>query len=141
MSGRARRLAVAACAATALLAASCAPADNAGRNPQPNGSREVLRTGHWRGAVQSTRVDFYVDRIAPGDVAIHVNGGLISTTLKDSPEHPIAFTDRPTTCKRKPDGRSFDCLRYKDMHVDNGFLCGVYQLYGQTLRPCFAPVR
>jgi hypothetical protein len=107
----------------------------------PNGSREPLQTGHWRGVVQSTLVDFYVDRLSAKDVAIHVNGGLINTTVKDSPEHPVAFVDHPTTCKRNPDGRSFDCARYKDMHIDNGFLCGTYRLPGETLRPCFAPFR
>ena len=49
----------------------------------------------------------------------------------------MTFTDRPTTCKINPDNISFDCLRYKGMHIDNGFLCGIYGLYGQVYHPCF----
>jgi len=109
--------------------------------PQPNGGRLPLKAGHWAGTMQSNLVNFYIDSIASDHVAIHLNGGSISPTAKNTPGNPVSFSDRPTTCKRNADGVSFDCLRYKDMHIDNGFLCGVYQLYGQVFYPCFASVQ
>ena len=127
-------------AATALLLGACAP-ESTPPARAPNGSRLVLQSGHWRGPVQQTMVDFRIDGVAVDKVAIRVSGWLLDPTIKNSPEHPTTFADRPTTCKRNPDGRSFDCLRYQDMHVDNGFLCGVYTLRDASSRICFPPIR
>jgi hypothetical protein len=107
---------------------------------QPNGSREMLRTGHWAGTIQSTLINFYINRVMGDRVAIQLNGGIITPGAHNTPGNPVSFTDRPTTCRRRPDGVTFDCLRYKDMHIDNGFLCGTYVLYGEVFHPCFAPV-
>jgi hypothetical protein len=127
-------------AAASLLTCSCAQDDLPGRVRAPTGSRLVLQSGHWRGPVRQTMVDFRVDSVAVDKVGIRVSGWLLDPTIKNSPEHPTTFADRPTTCKRKPDGRSFDCARYTDMHIDNGFLCGVYTLRDDTSRICFPPV-
>lgn len=128
--------------ALALAIAACAPKPPPpAPAPQPNGSREALRTGHWAGRIQSTLINFYIDGVLPDRVAISLNGGVITPGARNTPGNPVSFTDRPTTCRRRPDGVSFDCLRYKDMHIDNGFLCGTYVLYGEVFRPCFAPVR
>lgn len=133
------RLAVFAVAALVLLA-SCAPQQPAVAPPrQPNGSREALRPGYWQGMVKTTLVNFYIDRLTADGVAVHINGGVLSPQ-RDSPSHPVSFTDRPKTCQRSIDGLSFDCLRYRSMHVDNGFLCGYYTLEKDIFPICFAPV-
>ncbi len=91
--------------------------------------------------LQTMRIDFHIDRISNRRGASRLSGGSLDPNARNRPGSPVTFTDRPTTCKRNPDGVSFDCLRYKDMHIDNGFLCGTYILYDQVFRPCFAPVR
>jgi len=128
-----------------LLACLMLCACGAGRRPyvpppEPNGSRIALTAGHWTGTMGETYVNFNIDRVTDTRVAININGGLSSPTAHNMPGNPVTFTDRPTTCKRSRDGLSFDCLRYKDMHIDNGFLCGTYRLYGSVYHPCFAPV-
>jgi hypothetical protein len=97
-----------------------------------------LHAGYWRGLVKTTLVNFYIDRVAGDNIAVHINGGVLSP-LKDSPANPVSFTDRPKTCRRSVDGLSFDCFRYRNMHIDNGFLCGYYTLGKEILQICFPP--
>ncbi len=108
--------------------------------PGPNGSFLPLRTGHWAGIMGTWRIDFFVDRVLPDRVAIHLVGGSIDPNAHNTPGNPVSFTDRPTTCPIDTGGLSFDCLRYKGMHVDNGFLCGTYILYGESRHICFEPI-
>lgn len=124
--------------ATALLCACTAPPQRT-PPPAPNGTVQALRPGHWRGVVKSTLVDFYIAQVSPGSVAVRLNGGVL-TPLKDSPEHPVSFVDRPRNCARNADGYSFRCTRYQGMHIDNGFLCCSYRFGAETLHVCFAPV-
>lgn len=127
--------------AVLLLVSACHPKPGIPPVPQPNGSRLALAPGHWTGTMGETYVNFNIDRVTPTGVAININGGLSSPYARNTPGHPVTFTDRPTTCKINPDGRSFDCLRYKDMHIDNGLLCGVYILRSEVYHPCFVPLR
>jgi hypothetical protein len=86
-----------------------------------------------------TMIDFRVDRVSPAEVDVRISGSVINP----SPQLPVMqtyFYDRPKVCKRRPDGRTFDCPRYTDMHIDNGLLCGSYVLDSQAFRPCFRPV-
>ena len=128
----------------AMLVSSCSPEPArypAGRRPL--GVREALRPGHWRGPVNMTEVDFYIDRVLPGTVAIHVSGTVLRQANRSLAASGVDnyFYDRPRSCKRAADGRTFDCTRYTDMHIDNGLLCGVYEAPGQVFRPCFEPVQ
>ena len=51
--------------AAALLLVSCAPeTDTYPAARKPTGVREALRTGHWRGPVGQTEVDFTIDQVA-----------------------------------------------------------------------------
>jgi hypothetical protein len=128
----------------ALLVSACSPDPT--HYPiarQPLGVREALHPGHWRGPVNMTEVDFYIDRVLPATVAIHVSGTVLRQANRSLETSGVQnyFYDRPRTCKRTVDGKSFDCTRYTDMHIDNGLLCGVYEAPEQVLRPCFEPVQ
>jgi hypothetical protein len=126
-----------------LLISSCTP-----QSPhypparKPLGVREALRTGHWRGPINMTEVDFYIDQVAATTVAVHVSGTVLRQANKSLETSGVQnyFYDRPRTCKIIADGRSFDCTRYTDMHIDNGLLCGVYAAPDQVVRPCLEPV-
>jgi hypothetical protein len=129
-------------AVVALLSGSC---DDAQRSyppaRKPLGIREVLRPGHWRGPIDMTQVDFYIDQVAPAAVSIHVSGTVLRQANRSlqTPGIDNFFYDRPRTCKRVADGKAFDCTRYTDMHIDNGLLCGVYEAPGRVFRPCLEP--
>ena len=104
---------------------------------------EPLRQGHWRGPVNMTEVDFYVDRVSPTTVSIHVSGTVLHQANRSyaSSDAQNYFYDRPRTCKRIAAGRAFDCTRYTDMHIDNGLLCGVYEAPDQVYRLCLDPAQ
>ena len=89
-----------------------------------------------------TSVDFVVDQVSPATVSVRVSGTVLRQANRSLQTSGIDnyFYDRPRTCKRTADGRSFDCTRYTDMHIDNGFLCGVYEAPEQVYRPCLDPV-
>ena len=90
-----------------------------------------------------TEIDYYIDQVQPNLVAVHVSGTVLrqaNRSLQSTSSVDNYFYDRPRTCKRTADGKSFDCTRYVDMHIDNGLLCGVYEAPGQVYRPCFEPV-
>jgi len=140
-----RRTHIALCAvlAAAFLASSCSDTDR--RHPavrQPIGEREPLRTGHWRGQIGMTEVDFSIDQVAAATVSVRVSGSVLRQAGQPKPASALDsyFYDRPRSCKRTSDGRSFDCTRYTDMHINNGQLCGLYEASGQVYRPCFDPV-
>ncbi|HZK90123.1 MAG TPA: hypothetical protein VFC56_08265 [Stellaceae bacterium] len=129
--------------AATLLVSSCSP--EPARYPaarRPLGVREALHPGHWRGPVNMTEVDFFIDRVLPAAVAVHVSGTVQRQGNRSLETSSLQnyFYDRPRTCKRIAGGTSFDCTRYTDMHIDNGLLCGVYQAPDQVVRPCFEPV-
>lgn len=134
----ARRAAAGLALIAALTTGSCGP------NPkpafQPNGTIMPLRAGYWAGPMGGNRVDFHVERVMADRVAIRISGAKLDPNARNEPGNPVTFSDRPTTCRINRDNTSFDCLRYKDMHIDNGFLCGSYGLYGQVYHPCFAPM-
>jgi hypothetical protein len=125
--------------AAALVLGSCGSPPKPAP-PRPNGSLQPLRAGYWAGPMGENRIDFHIDKVLADKVAIHISGGSLDPNARNKPGQPVTFGDRPTTCQINRDGTSFDCLRYKSMHVDNGFLCGVYGLYGQVFHPCFAPM-
>jgi hypothetical protein len=130
--------------AAALFLTSCSP-EPGPRYPaarQPTGVREALHPGHWRGPVAQTEVDFFIDQVLPASVAIHVSGQVLRQANRSYQGSSLDsyFYDRPRTCKRTADGKSFDCTRYTDMHIDNGLLCGVYEAPGQVIRLCLEPV-
>jgi hypothetical protein len=130
--------------AGALLVGSCSSQETA-RYPaarRPLGVREALHPGHWRGPIGMTEVDYYIDQVSPTMVSIHVSGTVLRQANRsfDASSLQNYFYDRPRTCKRTTDGRSFDCTRYTDMHIDNGLLCGVYEAPDQVYRPCLEPV-
>ena len=129
--------------AAALLVVSCAPPPPEKPPAAPLGIREPLRPGYWQGAVGETMVDFHIDRVSPQQVSIHISGNMIRPYPKEMEKqgYQSYFYDRPTTCAVRADGHSFDCTRYKDMHIDNNFLCGNYSLYNQTYHPCLSPMR
>jgi len=134
----ARRAGAALVLAAALMTGSCAPHPKAVY--QPNGTIMPLRAGYWAGPMGTNRIDFHVERVMADRVAIRISGSKLDPNARNQPGDPVTFSDRPTTCRINADNTSFDCLRYKDMHIDNGFLCGNYALYGQTYNPCFAPM-
>jgi hypothetical protein len=127
----------------ALFITSCSP-EPAHYPPvrRPLGVREPLHQGHWRGQVAMTLVDFYIDQVSPTAVSVHVSGTVLRQANRSLQTSGVEnyFYDRPRTCKRTADGKSFDCTRYTDMHIDNGLLCGVYEAPGQVYRPCLEPV-
>jgi len=144
MVGLLQKVAAGLLIATALLASSCSSQSERSYPParKPVGAREPLRQGHWRGPVAMTEVDFYIDRVSATTVSIHVSGMVLRQVNRSLENSGVQnyFYDRPRTCKRTADGRSFDCTRYTDMHIDNGLLCGVYEAPDQVFRPCLAPV-
>ena len=126
----------------ALLVSSCSPeAPHYPPTPKPLGVREPLHQGHWRGPIDMTEVDFYIDQVSPATVSVHVSGTVLRQANRSFESSGVQnyFYDRPRTCKRIADGRSFDCTRYLDMHIDNGLLCGVYEAPSQVFRPCLEP--
>jgi len=128
----------------AFFACSCS-SENVARYPavrQPLGQRQALHPGLWRGQVGMTLIDFRIDQVLPAAVAVRVSGTVLRLANQPKPASALDtyFYDRPRTCKLTADGRSFDCTRYVDMHIDNGLLCGVYQAPNEALRPCLQPV-
>jgi hypothetical protein len=125
------------------LLCSCSP-DEARYAPvrAPLGAREALHPGHWSGPIGQTQVDFSIDQVLPTTVAIHVSGTVLRQANRSLQTAGVDnyFYDRPRSCKRTADGKSFDCTRYTDMHIDNGLLCGVYDAPDQVYRPCLQPV-
>jgi hypothetical protein len=109
---------------------------------RPLGVREPLHPGHWRGPVGQTEVDYFVDQVAATTVSVRVSGTVLRQANRsyDSSSLQDYFYDRPRSCKRTGDGKSFDCTRYTDMHIDNGLLCGVYAAPDQVYQPCLEPV-
>lgn len=130
--------------AAALLVGSCSSPPQHHYPPvrHPTGDREPLHTGHWRGPVGMTEVDYIVDQVTPTTVVVKVSGTVLHQANRsyDASSPNNYFYDRPRNCKRTADGRSFDCTRYTDMHIDNGLLCGVYAAPDQVYRPCLEPV-
>jgi hypothetical protein len=130
--------------AAALLVGSCSSEPQRDYPPvrKPLGVREPLRQGHWRGPVNMTEVDFFIDQVSATTVSIHVSGTILRQANRslESSDAQNYFYDRPRTCKRTADGRTFDCTRYTDMHIDNGLLCGVYDAPDRVYRPCLEPV-
>jgi hypothetical protein len=129
--------------AAALLATSCSQDEV--RYPaarRPLGTREALHAGHWRGQVGMTQVDYVIDQVAPTTVSVRVSGTVLRQANRSLQTSSVDnyFYDRPRTCKRIADGKTFDCSRYTDMHIDNGLLCGVYQAPDQAYHPCLEPV-
>jgi hypothetical protein len=112
------------------------------RARHPIGDREPLHPGHWRGPVGMTEVDYIIDQVTPLAVTVRVSGVVLHQANRsyDTSSTQNYFYDRPRSCKRTADGRSFDCTRYTDMHIDNGLLCGVYEAPDQVYRPCLEPV-
>ena len=127
-----------------LLTAACTP-EEAPHYPaarRPLGTREALHPGHWRGPIGGTQVDYAIEQVAATTVAVRVSGTVLRQANRsyDSSSLQNYFYDRPRTCKRTSDGKTFDCGRYTDMHIDNGLLCGVYAAPDQVYRPCLDPV-
>ncbi|HWB52036.1 MAG TPA: hypothetical protein VG651_23210 [Stellaceae bacterium] len=138
-----KRFVVAAALLAGLLLAACsADEPRYPAAPRPLGVRQALHAGHWRGQVGMTQVDYIIDQVAPTTVSVRVSGTVLRQANRSLQTSGVDnyFYDRPRTCKRTADGKSFDCTRYSDMHIDNGMLCGVYQAPGQTYRPCLQPV-
>ena len=128
----------------AFLIGSCSsqPQGHYPPAPHPIGDREPLRPGHWRGPVGLTEVDYVIDQVTPLAVTVRVSGTVLHQANRsyDASSTQNYFYDRPRSCKRTSDGKSFDCTRYSDMHIDNGLLCGVYAAPDQVYRPCLDPV-
>jgi hypothetical protein len=129
----------------ALLPFLCSCSSDEARYAQarrPLGVREALHPGHWSGPIGQTQVDFSIDQVLPTTVAIHVSGTVLRQANRSLQTSSVEnyFYDRPRSCKRTADGKSFDCTRYTDMHIDNGLLCGVYDAPDQVYRPCLQPV-
>jgi hypothetical protein len=129
-------------AATFIGSCSSEQARNYPPVRHPIGDREPLQTGHWRGVVGMTEVDYIIDQVTPLAVSVRVSGVVLHQANRsyDASSPNNYFYDRPRNCKRTADGRSFDCTRYTDMHIDNGLLCGVYAAPDQVYRPCLEPV-
>jgi hypothetical protein len=128
----------------AVMLGACSSEETAQYSPARRalGVREVLHAGHWRGQVGMTEVDYVIEQVSPTAVLVKVSGTVLHQANrsydKSSPDN--YFYDRPRTCKIAAGGRSFDCTRYVDMHIDNGLLCGVYEAPDQVYRPCLDPV-
>jgi len=128
--------------AAALMVSACSPEPV--RYPparKPLGVREPLHMGHWRGPIGMTEVDYYVDQVMPTTVTVRVSGTVLRQANRSLQGSGVEnyFYDRPRSCKRTADGKTFDCSRYTDMHIDNGLLCGVYAAPDQVYRPCLEP--
>lgn len=128
----------------ATLVSGCS-ADQAARYAaarRPLGTREALHAGHWRGPVGQTQVDYAIEQVAATTVTVRVSGTVLRQANRsyDSSSLQNYFYDRPRRCKRTADGKTFDCGRYTDMHIDNGLLCGVYAAPDTVYRPCLEPV-
>jgi hypothetical protein len=129
---------------TALLLAACSSEESVQYAPARRalGVREALHAGHWRGPIGMTEVDYVIEQVSPTAVLVKVSGTVLHQANrsydKSSPQN--YFYDRPRSCKVTAGGRSFDCTRYVDMHIDNGLLCGVYEAPDQVYRPCLEPV-
>jgi hypothetical protein len=127
-----------------LLLCSCSSESAKNYPPvrRPLGVREALHPGHWRGQVGMTEVDFAIDQVAATTVGVRVSGTVLRQANRSLETSGVQnyFYDRPRICKITDDGRSFDCTRYTDMHIDNGFLCGVYAAPDEVYRPCLEPV-
>jgi hypothetical protein len=110
--------------------------------PHPIGERQPLRLGHWRGPVGMTEVDYVIEQVTTVTVVVKVSGTVLHEANRsyDASSSQNYFYDRPRNCKRTSDGRTFDCTRYTDMHIDNGLLCGVYAAPDEVYRPCLEPV-
>jgi hypothetical protein len=128
-------------AATALLVSCNQPPPEPAHVLVPLGTREPLHAGYWQGPMGGTLIDFHVDQVTPTEVHIHVSGNVINPPPKASqpPGYQPYFYDRPKICTRRPDGRTFDCPHYADLHIDNGLLCGSYVLESQVFHPCLQP--
>jgi len=144
MYTKAGKVAAASLTAALLLCACTAEPVAYPQARKPTGVREPLRTGHWGGLIGQTQVDFVVQQVADRTVTVRVSG----TVLRQANNRSMAasgldnfFYDRPRSCKRTSDGKSFDCTRYTDMHIDSGMLCGVYDAPEAIYRPCLQPVR
>jgi hypothetical protein len=128
-----------------LLLSNCSPepARNYPAARQPTGVREALHTGHWRGVVGNTAVDYQIEQVNPTAVSVRVSGTVLRQANKSLETSGVDnyFYDRPRSCKLTADRRTFDCTRYTDMHIDNGLLCGVYEAPDHVYRPCLEPVR
>ena len=128
---------------TALSMAGCSSEPQRHYPParHPIGDREPLHPGHWRGPVGMTEVDYTIDQVTPLAVTVRVSGTVLHQANRsyDASSTQNYFYDRPRSCKRTSDGKSFDCTRYTDMHIDNGLLCGVYAAPDQVYRPCLEP--
>jgi hypothetical protein len=127
-------------AAVALLLGACAPQPEEARPAAPLGTRQPLHTGFWHGAMGGTMIDFHIDQVSSAQVSVHISGQVMQPA-RGLESTQTYFYDRPKTCSRRPDGRTFDCPHYADMHIDNGLLCGSYVLESQVYRPCFQPAR
>jgi hypothetical protein len=128
----------------ALLLGACSSEQTVNYPParRPLGAREPLHTGHWRGQVGMTEVDYVIEQVSPTAVLVKVSGTVLHQANRsyEASGTQNYFYDRPRSCKVTADGRSFDCTRYVDMHIDNGLLCGVYEAPDQVYRPCLEPV-
>ncbi len=126
----------------ALLAA-CSPQETRLYPPARHalGAREALHAGHWRGQVGMTEVDFAIEQVSTAGVSVRVSGTVLRQANRSLENSGVEnyFYDRPRVCKLVADGRTFDCTRYTDMHIDNGLLCGVYVAPDQAYRPCLEP--
>lgn len=129
-------------AALVISACSTEPARHYPQARHPTGAREPLRSGHWRGVVGTTSVDYVIDQVTPLAVSVRVSGTVLRQANRsyEASGAQNYFYDRPRSCKRSPDGRAFNCTRYTDMHIDNGLLCGLYEAPDQVYRPCLEPV-
>ena len=114
------------------------------RCADPSGSRSRCIRGIGAGRSGMTEVDFAIDQVSPTTVV----GARLRHRAAPGEQEPARlrasqnyFYDRPRTCKRTADGRSFDCTRYTDMHIDNGLLCGVYEAPDQVYRPAWSRCR
>ena len=123
-----------------LLLAGCTPQPEEAPPPMPLGTRQPLHAGDWQGAMGGTMIDFRIDQVSPTQVDVRISGQVIQPARGlDSTQS--YFYDRPKICSKRPDGRTFDCPHYADMHIDNGLLCGSYVRESQVYRPCFQPVK
>lgn len=128
-------------AATFIAACSSEPTRRYPPVRHPTGAREPLHTGHWRGPVGTTEVDYTIEQVSPTTVLVKVSGTVLHQANRSYDNSGLQnyFYDRPRSCKRVGD-RAFDCTRYTDMHIDDGLLCGVYAAPDQVYRPCLEPI-
>jgi len=145
MAGLIRKAMMGCFIAPALLVCACSSQSERNYPPvrRPLGAKEPLHQGHWRGPVGMTEVDYLIEQVSPTTVTVRVSGTVLHQANRsyETSSAQNYFYDRPRSCKRTADGRSFDCTRYTDMHIDNGLLCGVYEAPDQVYRPCLEPAR